>query len=393
MNAVSNPKPAIVEVVGESAPQAKPAAVEAPSAPKPAAPTPMPEAAKPKRRRVGLMLALPVVLLAGGAVYWVNGGRYESTDNANLHQARINIASEIGGRVVSVNVVDGKMVTKGTVMFQVDPEPYQLALTQANIAVEAARLQVDGLKGAYNAAVAQAKLATDDAKYQTAELARQVALSGRGVGTGSALDEARNTERQVSEQASLAAIVVANARAALGGDPTIETDKHPTVAAALAARDQAAYQLKLTEVRAPSDGLVYQATSFQPGQFVTAGSSLFTFLAAGDIWVDANFKETQLTTVKPGAAVTVTFDVDTSKKVPGHVEAIGAGTGSEFSLLPAQNATGNWVKVTQRVPVRIRLDNLSDAARVVSGMSASVAVSTGATRSWSDLVPSFLSGK
>jgi membrane fusion protein (multidrug efflux system) len=391
MNAQTPTKPNVIEINAEASPQARPAVVEAPA---PAAPVaPAAEATKPKRRRYGLMLALPVVLLAGGAVYWVNGGRYETTDNANLHQARINIASDLGGRVVSVGVEDGKMVTKGTVMFQVDPEPYKLALTQANIAVDAARLQVEQLKGAYAAAVAQAKVATDDAKYQSDELAKQVALSGRGVGTGSALDDARNTERRTSEQAALAAIAVANARAALGGDPAIDTDSHPTVAAALAARDQAQYRLSLTEVKAPSDGLVYQATSFKPGQFVTGGAALFTLLPAGDVWVDANFKETQLATVKPGAAVTVTFDVDTGKKVAGHVEAIGAGTGSEFSLLPAQNATGNWVKVTQRVPVRIRLDNLSDASEVVSGMSASVSVSTGVTRSWRDLIPPILAGK
>ncbi len=285
MNAVSNPKPVIVEVTAVVAAQTKPVATAAVAAP---------VAAKPKRRRFGLMLALPVVLLAGGAVYWVNGGRYETTDNANLHQARINIASDLGGRLVSVGVADGKMVTKGMVMFQVDPEPYKLALTQANIAVDAARLQVEQLKGAYDSAVAQAKVPLDDAKYQSDELARQVALSGRGVSTGSALDEARNTERRASEQAALAAIVVANARAALGGDPEIETDRHPTVAAALTMRDQAEYKLSLTEVRAPSDGLVYQATSFKPGQFVTAGTALFTLLAAGDVWVDANFKETQL---------------------------------------------------------------------------------------------------
>ena len=384
MNAVSNPKPTIVEVTAEASPQVKPIA---------AAPVAAPVLAKPKRRRFGLMLALPVVLLAGGAVYWVGGGRYESTDNANMHQARVNIASDLSGRVVSVGVADGKMVTKGTVMFQVDPEPYRLALIQSDTAVAAARLQVEQLKGAYDAAVAQAKIAADDASYQNDQLTKQQSLSARGVGTDSALDEAKNTQRQAAEKATLAEIAVANAKAALGGDPAIETDKHPAVAAALAARDQAAYKLQLTEVKAPADGRVYQATSFKPGQIVTAGTALFTLLEAGDIWVDANFKETQLANIKPGEAVTVAFDVASGTKIAGHIEAIGAGTGSEFSLLPAQNATGNWVKVTQRVPVRVRLDNVADAASVVSGMSASVSVDTGKVRSWNDLIPPILSGK
>ncbi len=384
MNAVSNQKPTIVEVTAEAPTPAKPVA---------AVPVTAPLAVKPKRRRIGLMLALPVVLLAGGAVYWVNGGRYETTDNANMHQARINVASDLTGRVVSVGVMDGKLVKKGTVMFQVDPEPYRLALVQADTAVSAARLQVEQLKGGYDAAVAQAKIAADDAAYQNDQLTKQQSLSTRGVGTDSALDEAKNTQRQSAEKAMLARIAVANAKAALGGDPAVETDKHPAVAAALAARDLAAYKLQLTEVKAPADGLVYQATSFKPGQIVTAGTALFTVLPAGEIWVDANFKETQLAHIRPGEAVTVTFDMSSGTKIAGHVEAIGAGTGSEFSLLPAQNATGNWVKVTQRVPVRIRLDNIADGVSLVSGMSASVSVDTGVTRSWSDLVPSILVGK
>jgi membrane fusion protein (multidrug efflux system) len=163
--------------------------------------------------------------------------------------------------------------------------------------------------------------------------------------------------------------------------------------AALVARDQAQYRLDLNEVKAPSDGLIFQATSFKPGQFVTAGTPVFTLLPVGDIWVDANFKETQLAQIAAGAPATVAFDVVSGKKFAAHVDAIGAGTGSEFSLLPAQNATGNWVKVTQRVPVRLTLDNPADAAQIVSGMSATVAVETGVTRQWADLLPAALTGK
>ena len=346
---------------------------------------------RPKRRRFGLMLSLPVILLAGAAVYWVNGGQAEVTDNANLHQARINVASDLGGRIVSVGVADGKMVTRGAVMFQVDPEPYRLALLQADIGVAAARLQVAQLKGAYAAVVAQDKVAEDDSKFLTEELNRQLELSTRGVGTVTALDTARNAARRAGEQANLARVSVDNAKAALGGDPDIDTDRHPAVQAALAAQEQAQYRLDLTEVKAPTDGLIYQATSFKPGQFVTAGAALFTLLPAGDLWIDANFKETQLAHIKPGAVAKVTFDVDTSQSLDCAVDAIGAGTGSEFSLLPAQNATGNWVKVTQRVPVRVRCDAIGPD--VVSGMSASVSVATGVARRWSDLVPAFLTGQ
>ncbi|MBC7737603.1 MAG: HlyD family secretion protein, partial [Candidatus Saccharibacteria bacterium] len=247
--------------------------------------TPPVAAAKP-RRRWGLILALPLVLLTGGATYWVTGGRYETTENANMHQARINIASDIGGRVVAVSVADGKPVTKGSVMFRVDPEPYRLALLQADAAVQTARLQVQQLKGAYAAAVANYRVASDDSAFQSDELQRQIALSSKGVSTGTQLDAVRNTARRAAEQASLAQVAVANAEAALGGDPDIDTDAHPAVLAALVAREQAQYKLNLTEVKAPGDGLVYQATSFKPGQFVVAGAPLFTLLTTGDIWVE-----------------------------------------------------------------------------------------------------------
>ncbi len=349
--------------------------------------------AKPVNRRRLLMMALPVAIVVGAGAFWITGGRYETTENSYFHQARIAIASDLTGRLVSVNVTDGQMVKAGAVMFTVDPQPFKLALAQANIGVDAARLQVEQLKGAYQAALAQEKVAEDDALYQANQFTKQQAMSAKGVGTGSDLDDARNSARRADETAAVAKVAIANARISLGGDPQVATDSHPAVAAALAQRDQAAYKLSLTEVKAPADGRVYQATSFKPGQFLTAGAALFAFLPSNEIWVEANFKETQLTHLAAGQAATIKFDVDPGHPVAGHIQAIGAGTGSEFSLIPAQNATGNWVKVTQRVPVRIVLDTPETAVPVVSGMSASVSVDTGITRSWRDLVPSALLGK
>ena len=154
---------------------------------------------------------------------------------------------------------------------------------------------------------------------------------------------------------------IASARAAIGGDPDIATDKHPSVLAALAARDNAAWNLAQTTVRAPADGVISQSTAFKAGQYVTAGTPLFSLVENGDTWVEANFKETQLTRMKVGQEAEIVLDT-----YPGHpfkavVDSIGAGTGSEFSLLPAQNATGNWVKVTQRIPVRLKVED-ADAA-------------------------------
>ncbi len=339
----------------------------------------------PKTRRT-LMYAVPLALAVVGGYVWLSGGRYEETDNAALHQARVAIASSLPGRIVSVSVRENGRVKAGDAMFQVDPQPYALALAQAEAALAQARLGVQQLKAAYGVAVAQEKLAADQADYQRSELRRAESLTGKGVSTDSSLDKARYAATQAEEALATAHQGVNAALAALGGDAAIEVDAHPSVLAAIAARDTAAYNLTQTTVKAPAAGVVYQASTFRPGQFVAAGAPLFALVETGDLWVDANFKETQLEGIHPGQKAEVVFDTRPGQRYEGQVEAIGAGTGSEFSIIPAQNATGNWVKVTQRVPVRIRLADATAAADLQSGVSAAVTVDTGRQSALSGLV-------
>ena len=346
------------------------------------APNPAPApAAKPARplRKAFLMLSVPVLLIAGIGGWWLTGANRESTENAYLHQARISVAPTVGGRVVAVNVHELQPVKAGELLFQVDPQPYELAVAQAEASVNAARLQVEQLKAALAQAEAQAALAEDDARYQADELARQEALSGKGVTSASALDQTRHASRQAREKAEVARLTAEAARAALGGDAKAATDDHPAVRAALAELDRARYNLSVTRVIAPADGLIYQAASFHEGVMLTAGQAVFALVETGDAWVEANFKETQLADLAQGQRAEIVFDAAPGKTFAGTVEAIGAGTGAEFSLLPAQNATGNWVKVTQRVPVRIRLDDAEGAAALASGLSAEVTVDTSAS--------------
>ncbi len=347
------------------------AAVTAPAA----APGPVGKPARPLRKAL-LMLSVPALLIAGVGGWWLTGADRESTENAYLHQARISIAPTVGGRVVAVNLHELQVVKAGDLLFQVDPQPYELAVAQAAAAVNAARLQVEQMKAALAQAEAQAALAEDDASYQADELARQEALSGKGVTSTSALDEVRNTSRQAREKAEVARLTADTARAALGGDPIAATDDHPAVRAALAELDRARYNLSVTRVTAPADGVIYQASSFHEGVMLAAGQPVFALVETGEAWVDANFKETQLADLAQGQPAEVVFDAAPGKTFTGTVEAIGAGTGAEFSLLPAQNATGNWVKVTQRVPVRIKLDDAEGAAMLASGLSAEVTVDT-----------------
>ncbi len=356
-------EPVIMETPASKPSVAAPAAVAAP-------------VARPRSRMrvLGLMLAVPLLVAGGAGAWWFAGGSYETTENANLHQARISVAPSIGGRVVHVGVTELQRVKKGDVLFQVDPEPYRLALAEAEAAVNGARLQVEQMKAAYLQTKAQAVLAKEDAAYLAKELDRQQALEGRGVATASTLDDARHRAQQANEQAEVAALAINSARAALGGDPEAETDSHPKVRAALSELDRARYNLSQTTVTAPTDGVIYQAASFRQGAMVAAGQAVFALVDTSDLWVDANFKETQLGSITVGQTAEVTFDMAPGRPFTGTVEAIGAGTGAEFSLLPAQNATGNWVKVTQRVPVRIRLDKPEDLAGLSSGLSAEVQV-------------------
>lgn len=350
----------------------------------------------PKKRRGGraaLMALLPAVLLAGGAYVWVTGGRYQETENANLRQAKVTIASEAAGRIVKVDVAENQLVKAGDVLFVVDPEPYRIALAEADASLAAARLQVEQLRAAYSQAVAQERVAAGELDYAKTQYDRATELAGKGISAKATLDAAQRDLDKAEEEHSAALQGIASARAAMGGDPEISTDKHPKVLSALASRDKAAYELGQTTVTAPADGMVSQASSFKLGQFVAAGTPLFSLVETGDTWIEANFKETQLTHMKPGQKAEVILDTYPGHRFEATVEAIGAGTGAEFSLLPAQNATGNWVKVTQRIPVRLKLEGEAAELALRTGMSATVEVDTEVSRGFGSLFSSAIAAE
>ncbi|QND59688.1 HlyD family secretion protein [Mesorhizobium huakuii] len=376
MNAVAkiDENAAKVEMEAPAQPVAVPVAVAPPMEPVPA---------PKKKRRMGrffLMFALPAALIIGGGYVWVTGGRYQETENANLQQAKVSIASDTAGRIVQVAIADHQMVKQGDLLFTIDPEPYRIALAQADAAVAAARLNVEQLRAAYSQSTAQEKSASSEVDYAQSQYDRAADLAQKGINAKSSLDEARNDLDKAKQQVAVAQQGIISAKAALGGNPDIETDKHPTVMAALAARDKAAYDLARTTVKAPADGVISQASSFKVGQYVGSGTPLFSLVETNDTWIDANFKETQLTNMRPGQKAEIVVDTYPGKTFEATVKAIGAGTGAEFSLLPAQNATGNWVKVTQRIPVRLELTDPDAKMALRTGMSASVTVDTGVAR-------------
>jgi membrane fusion protein (multidrug efflux system) len=275
MNAVSK-----VEKQGaEPAPAALPVGVATPAVP---AMQLTPPALRPRRGRrflrLLLMVSVPLLLAAAGGYFWVTGGRYQATDNANVRQSKVLVASETAGRIVEVDVAENGPVKKGDVLFRIDPEPYKIALAQAEAALAAARLGVEQLRAAYSQAVAQERMATNEVDYLKTQLDRQTELAQKGINTKSELDQARHdlAKAQDEHQASLQGM--ASARAAIGGDPDIETDKHPTVLEATAARDKAAWSLAQTTVSAPADGIVSQSSAFKIGQYVAEGTPLFSLV-------------------------------------------------------------------------------------------------------------------
>ncbi|CCV06162.1 Efflux pump protein; FarA (modular protein) [Mesorhizobium metallidurans STM 2683] len=292
---------------------------------------------------------------------------------------------DTAGRIAQVDIADNQLVKQGDVLFAIDPEPYRIALAQADAAVAGARLNVEQLRAAYSQAVAQEKSDTSEVGYAQSQYDRAADLARKGINAKSALDEARNDLDKAKQQLAVAQQGIVSARAALGGNPDIETDKHPTVMAALAARDKAAYDLAQTTIKAPADGVISQASSFKVGQYVGWGTPLFSLVETDDTWIDANFKETQLTHMKPGQKAEIVVDTYPGRTFEATVKAIGAGTGAEFSLLPAQNATGNWVKVTQRIPVRLELTNADAKMALRTGMSATVTVDTGVARGFPNI--------
>ncbi|AWK85254.1 HlyD family secretion protein [Azospirillum thermophilum] len=342
-------------------------------------------ARRPRWRRLLLMAVLPVAVAVGGGYVWVTGGRYVSTDNAYVQQDKVTVSPDVAGRVVEVAVHENQTVSRGQLLFRIDEEPFRLALQQADAAVASARLKVDQLRAAHGEALANQRAAEETVDYQQREFQRQQDLLKTGVAARAKYDEVRHDLQSAQQALNSARQSVISARAALGGDPDIPTDRHPSVLEAIARRDQARRDLEHTVVRAPADGTISQTDRLLVGQYMPVGTPAVSLVESGVSWVEANFKETDLTHMKPGQTATIAIDAYPDRRLTARVESIGAGTGSEFSVLPAQNATGNWVKVVQRVPVRLRIEqsgdpSRSDAVALRTGLSADVEIDTHYTR-------------
>lgn len=325
--------------------------------------------------RALLMFSVPLALAIGGMLYWQSLQGKVTTDNAYLKQDMVAISAEVGGRIVEVMVREDQRVAAGDLLFRIDKEPYALHLAQANAAVANAQASVTALANSSDLSGVDIAAAREDIAFAESRFARQKELMERGFTTKADYDAAQHAVAQAQEELNQAVAKQVAARAKLAQGSAVP-GKNPQIAAAEAQMATAQLSLTRTEVRAPVAGRVTQADRLRVGQQILPNLPILTLVADQSSYIEANFKETDLAKMAPGQPVEIRFDAYPDLVLKGHVASIGAGTGSEFSVLPAQNATGNWVKVTQRVPVRIAIDEKSPRP-LLAGLSTHVTVFTG----------------
>lgn len=334
------------------------------------------EAAARRPLRWALMLVVPFALALGAFLYWQSLAGKVSTDNAYLKQDMVSVSAEVGGRIVEVLVADGAEVSAGQLLFRIDPEPFRLQIAEANAAIAGAQANVIALSNAPALTGTDIAAARSDVAFAEARFERVKALREKGFSTRADYEAAEQAVTQARERVRQAEDRQREARARLASGPAVP-GVNPQVAAAEASRADAELALRRTQVRAPASGRIAKAERLQVGQQAVPNLPVLTLVREDSTYVEANFKETDLADMAVGQRAEIRFDAYPDLVLKGRVASIGAATGAEFSVLPAQNATGNWVKVTQRVPVRIALEGRSPR-RLIAGLSSEVTVFTDA---------------
>lgn len=326
-----------------------------------------------------LFLLLPLALIAAGWLY-VGGGRIMSTENAYVRADMVGVSTDVSGIVKTIEVRENQQVALGDVLFRLDDEPFRLALARAEAQIGIVTNDINALKASYRDMQAQIRQAQVDVAYYTRDQERQRQLALRQAASEVTYEQAqRNLQSSQQKVASLTQ-QLAGIAANLAGDPDIAVEQHPRYLEAVAQRDEAARQLAHTVVRAPKPGVVTNVPSLQPGQYLAAATPAFSVVATDHLWVDANPKETELTHVLPGQPVTLTVDTYPGVEWHGVVDSVSPASSGSFSLLPAQNTSGNWVKVVQRIPMRVRIDTPEGLPQLRAGMSVVISVDTGHPR-------------
>ncbi|CAN5920434.1 HlyD family secretion protein [soil metagenome] len=330
------------------------------------------------------MWSLPVIVLAVSLFAWLSSGRYVTTDNAYVKGDRAQIATELSGIIVEVPVKENQHVSRGELLFKLDDQSYRLSLTKIEAEIETTRADIRGLRAQWRTKREEIKAAMSQATFAQADFDRQSGLADKKFVSTQKLEEARLGLDVARQRISAAQEDLQRIEAALAGDPKIRADDHPRVRQMMAARDEALLQLRRTTIDSPLDGIVSKRPV--PGSYATAGVPVMVVVADTDLWIEANFKETELTLVRPGQQAIVKVDTYPDSHCTGEVTSIAQATGAEFAVLPPQNASGNWVKVVQRIPVRVSVTCREGDPPLRVGMSTSVEIDSGHSRSIGSLL-------
>lgn len=334
-------------------------------------------------RRI-LLPAIPLLVLLGAGYLYVTGGRFVGTDNAYVRAHMVSVSADISARVTRVLVHENEHVVAGQPLFELDKEPLQIALDRATANLENVRNNIVALKAAYHQRQEDLQAAQSQIDFAEREYKRREKMAQTHVVSESDYDQSRTQYQVAISAAASIKQDIQRILAELGGNPDIAPEDHPQYLAAQAQVNQAALDLKRATVLAPIAGIASMVDQLRPGDYVHAGAPAFSLVASDSLWIEANMKETDLTRVHAGQPVGIRIDTYPDCRWQGLVESVSAASGAAFSPLPAQNISGNWVKVVQRIPVRISLDSSTCDVRLSTGMSTVVSIDTGHRR-WQDL--------
>jgi membrane fusion protein, multidrug efflux system len=329
-----------------------------------------------QRLRFTLMVVVPVLVIIAGVCLYFLSGRYESTDDAYTQAAAVSVSSNVSGRVIEVDVRDNQFVKQGTTLFRLDDRPLRITVNEAAARLASAKLRVVSLKSTYRQRQSDVLAAEQSMAYEQSEYERHERLLKSGIVSRAQYDQASHARDTARQQVAGAKQQLGAVAAELASNPDIDPDRHPDVQEAQAALDRANLNLSYTVIMAPSDGVVTKVEQLQVGDYINAATPLFSLVSNQDVWIEANFKEAQLAGMRIGQSASIKIDRYPGKDFNAVVVSMSPSTGSQFSMLPPENASGNWVKVVQRIPVRLHLANADPSIFLQAGLSANVSVDT-----------------
>jgi membrane fusion protein (multidrug efflux system) len=316
------------------------------------------------------------VVIAGGAYFYITSGWYQSTDDAYTQAATVSISANVAGRVSEIDVRDNESVQRGATLFRLDDAPFRIAVDDTAARLASTRLQIESLKSTYRQRQVELRAARDTLTFAQQQYDRQTRLLASGIASQTQYDQASHALDEARQQVANVQQQIGVALANLDGNPDIAPEQHPLVQQAQAALDRAQLDLSYTVIKAPADGVAAKVEQLQVGDYIAASAPVFALVSIHDLWIEANFKEAQLARMRPGQSATVNIDRFPGRQFAAVVTSVSPSTGSQFSLLPPENATGNWVKVVQRVPVRLQLVHVDAGLPLQAGLSADVTVDT-----------------